>query len=174
MPMKRIRRFSAIASSRPSAVETGTETAPDGDRVPVGAGLTAEQNAALELANAQNEEMRLELARVTGAMNKTAYEAERRTFAEQYGIPPRIFDLARSVLEGEGHTLELSNGKTIDTGAIVRAVLKEFGRTVKALDLSTEAGTSLDGSAEAARAAADQAAQERGELVTHIRRTTGL
>ena len=158
-----------------------TETGPEpetegaeGEKVPAGASLTAEAQAAIDLANSRAEETSLELARVTSALAKAAYEKERDHLAREYGIPPRITDLARAVLEGEGHVVELANGNTADAGAVVRKVLTEFGKTVKALDLSGELGTPLDFSAEAEKAAEEQAASDRRELVGAVRKMTGL
>jgi hypothetical protein len=154
----------------------GQGGAGDADLVPAGAGtqLTAEAQAAIDLANARAEETQLELARVTGALNRAAFEKERDHFAREYGIPPRITDMARQVLEGEGHVVELANGTAVDAGAVVRKVLTEFGKTVKALDLSGEIGTELDFSAEQAKAADDARAAERKDIVTAYRQQTGI
>jgi hypothetical protein len=133
-----------------------------------------EAQAQIDLANSRADENEIALARVTSALNKAAYEKERDHYSRQYGIPPRITDLARPVLEGDGHVVELSNGSSIDAGAIVRKVLAEIGKTVKMLDLSGELGTELDFSADAERAAEEKAVQERGELVSAVRKMTGI
>lgn len=148
----------------------------EGDREPVtaGASLSAEAQAQIDLANSRAEETSLELARVTQALNRAAFEKERDWYSREYGIPPRITDLARPVLEGEGHVVELSNGSSIDAGAIVRKVLKEVGQTVRMLDLSGELGTPLDFSADAERQAEEKAAQDRAALVSEFRRRTGI
>jgi hypothetical protein len=150
----------------------------EGDREPelvtAGASLSAEAQAQIDLANSRAEETSLELARVTAALNRAAFEKERDWYSREYGIPPRITDLARPVLEGEGHVVELSNGSSIDAGAIVRKVLKEVGQTVRMLDLSGELGTPLDFSADAERAAEEKAAADRQELVAEFRRRTGV
>jgi hypothetical protein len=100
---------------------------------------------ALELANAQLGTQREELDRVTTALDEGRYEQERAYFAREYGIPPYITDLARPVLEGDGHVIELSRGQgTADVGSIVRQVLLAVGEQVKMLDLSSELG-SVDG-----------------------------
>ena len=70
--------------------------------------------------------------------------------------------------------MELSNGSSVDAGAIVRKVLKEVGQTVRMLDLSGELGTPLDFSADAERQAEEKAAQDRAELVSEFRRRTGI
>jgi len=157
--------------------EPAAETAPEGEpakeTVTAGASLTAEAQAQIDLANSRAEETSLELARVTAALNKAAYEKERGYFSHEYGIPPRITDLARSVLEGEGHVVELANG-SVDAGAIVRKVFTEIGKTVKMLDLSGEMGSPLDGGREAEKAAEKQTADERRELVSAVRKMTGI
>lgn len=154
---------------------TGTEPeGTEGEKVPAGASLSQEAQAAIDLANSRAEETSLELARVTSALNKAAYEKERDHLARTFGVPPRITDLARSVLEGEGHVVDLANGASADAGAIVRKVLTEFGKTVKALDLSGELGTPLDFSAEAEKAAEEQATTARRELVGAVRKMTGI
>lgn len=152
------------------------EPAPDAEPEPAtaGAALSAEAQAAIDLANSRAEETAIELARVTTALNRAAYERERDWFSREYGIPPRITDLARPVLEGEGHVVELSNGSTIDAGAIVRQVLKQIGQTVRMLDLSGELGTPLDFSADAERAAEEKAVKDRADLVAEFRRRTGV
>jgi hypothetical protein len=144
------------------------------EKVPVGASLTAEAQAAIDLANSRAEETSLELARVTTALNRAAYEKERDHYSREYGIPPRITDLARPVLEGEGHVVDLANGSSVDAGAIVRKLLKEIGQTVKMLDLSGEMGSPLDGGRDAERAAEEQAAKDRHDMVGRVRAMTGI
>lgn len=170
----------ALIASLPDADEPAAETepeaepAPEGDKEPVGASLTAEAQAAIDLANSRAEETSLELARVTTALNRAAFEKERDHYSREYGIPPRITDLARPVLEGEGHVVELSNGNSVDAGAIVRKVLSEVGKTVRMLDLSGELGSPLDGGRDAERAAEEQAAKDRHDMVGRVRQMTGI
>lgn len=156
--------------------ETGTETGTETGAVPAGAGasLSAEAQAQIDLANSRADENAVELARVTTALDRAAYERERDHYSRQWGIPPRITDLARTLLEGNGHVIELSNGTAVDAGAIVRKVLAEVGKTVKMLDLSGELGTELDFSAENERAAEERAAAERRELIDATRQMTGI
>jgi hypothetical protein len=167
----------ALLASLPEdepAPEPETEPAPEGDKEPVGASLSTEAQAAIDLANSRAEETSIELARVTTALNRAAFEKERDHYSREYGIPPRITDLARPVLEGEGHVVELSNGNSVDAGAIVRKVLSEVGKTVKMLDLSGEMGSPLDGGRDAERAQEEQAAKDRHEMVGAVRRMTGI
>jgi hypothetical protein len=144
------------------------EVAPEKELVPAGASLNAEAQAAIDLANARADETAMALKRVTTKLATAAYEAERDVFARTYGIPPRITDLARGLLEGEGRVVELASGKTADAGSIVREVLKEFGRTVKVLDLSGELGSAVDGAGEAAAAAEQGKVDARKDLVGEL------
>jgi hypothetical protein len=153
--------------------QEGAEPA-EGEPALAGAQLSSEAQAAIDLANSRAEETSLQLARVRRQLDVTAYEAERDKLARVDGIPPRITDLARVLLEGEGRTVDLANGKNADAGAIVRRVLTEVGKTCKMLDLSAELGTSVDGGAEAEKAAEDQKVAERGELVSAVRQMTGI
>jgi hypothetical protein len=154
--------------------DEATDAVATDEQVPVGASLSTEAQAAIDLANSRAEETSIELARVTNALNRAAFEKERDHYSREYGIPPRITDLARPVLEGEGHVVELANGNSVDAGAIVRKVLSEVGKTVKMLDLSGEMGSPLDGGRDAERAAEEQAAKDRHEMVGAVRRMTGI
>ena len=153
---------------------TGGEDDADLELEPAGAQLTAEAQAAIDLANARAEQTEIALARVTSQLAAKAYEAERETLARTYGIPPRITDLARPLLEGEGRTVDLANGRAADAGAIVRQVLAEIGKTARMLDLSAELGTPLDGAAEAEAQAAADAVTQRKDLVSAVRQMTGI
>ena len=166
----------SLPADEPAAPEPVAEAAPEpeAEKVPVGASLSVEAQAAIDLANSRAEETSIELARVTTALNRAAFEKERDHYSREYGIPPRITDLARPVLEGEGHVVELANGSNVDAGAIVRKVLSEVGKTVKMLDLSGEMGSPLDGGRDAERAAEEQTAAERKDLVGAVRRMTGI
>ena len=163
----------ALLAEVETEITAETETA-EPELVSAGAQLSNEAQAGIDLANARADEMSMQLARVRKQLDTAAYESERDALMRVHGIPPRITDLARTLLEGEGRTVDLANGKSADAGAIVRKVLAEIGKTVKMLDLSVELGSPLDGGADAERAAADQAVAERGELVSSVRRMTGI
>jgi hypothetical protein len=154
----------------------GAEDATEGaepELEPAGVALSQDAQAAIDLANARQEETALQLARVTSQLARTAYEAERDTWQRTLGIPARITDLARPLLEGEGRVVDLANGRTADAGAIVRKLITEFGQTMKALNLSVELGTSEDGGDDA-QAKAEQEAAERKQLVSSVRSMTGI
>jgi hypothetical protein len=164
-----------VASIEAEVPEPVAETAPEKELAPAGASLSADAQAAIDLANTQiglanarADETAMALKRVTTKLATAAYEAERDVFARTYGIPPRITDLARGLLEGEGRVVELASGKTADAGSIVREVLKEFGRTVKVLDLSGELGSAVDGAGEAAAAAEQGKVDARKDLVGEL------
>ena len=164
-----------LVSSIEEEAKPEAEVAPEKELASAGASLSTEAQAAIDLANTQiglanarADETAMALKRVTTKLATAAYEAERDVFARTYGIPPRITDLARGLLEGEGRVVELANGKQADAGSIVREVLKEFGRTVKVLDLSGELGSAVDGASEAAAAAEEGKVAERNALVSKL------
>jgi hypothetical protein len=130
-----------------SAEDEETEQEEEGDPVKSDPKLIAASNenrTAIELANAKIEQQNIELTAVRKKMHAQEFETEVRTFAQQYGIPPRITELARDLLEGDGHVIQLSNGDEIDAGAVMRKVLVELGSTIKALDLGNLVGLSED------------------------------
>ena len=164
-----------VASIEAEPAKPEAEVTPEKELAPAGASLSTEAQAAIDLANTQiglantrADETAMALKRVTTKLATAAYEAERDVFARTYGIPPRITDLARGLLEGEGRVVELASGKTADAGSIVREVLKEFGRTVKVLDLSGELGSAVDGAGEAAAAAEQGKVDARKDLVGEL------
>lgn len=144
------------------------EYQPQGE--PVAAGLSAEAQFAIDLANAKQEETARELAVVTARLREEDFQAERRRLAD-LGVPFHITDLAKPLLEGAGHAVELANGKVVDAGAIMRAVLSEYGRQVKLLDLGAELGSPMDEPDDAGRADADAA---RDDVVSRFKSMTGI
>lgn len=136
---------------------------------PAGAFSNADAVLALELSNARADQNALELAEVRGYLDNERFLAERRGFAEDHGIPPYITDFARPLLEGNGHTVDLANGTSVDAGQIVRKVLTEVGKLGKLLDLGMELGSPLD--------EPDQVRvgeQARDSFVTDFKRQTGI
>jgi len=129
-----------------------------------GAALSNDDRDALELANAQIEELRSEQRATRAQLDRATYEKERDYFQRQFGVPARLTDLARSVLEGSGRTVELSNGATVDAGAIVRKLIGEFGKTMQSLGMSVELGNAEG--ADDTTGAAERAAEERAALVS--------
>jgi hypothetical protein len=148
--------------------ETDTETIPEGE--PVSAGLSAEAQFSIDLANARADETARELAVVTARLREEDYQAEKRRLADT-GVPPYITELARPLLEGAGHAVELSNGKTVDAGAIMRRVLTEYARQARLLDLDVELGSPMDEPEDAGR---EEQAQSRQAVVSSFKKMTGL
>jgi hypothetical protein len=99
---------------------------------------------ALELANARIDAQAVELARLRTEADRTRYESERQEMWSKFNLPPRIVDLARPLLEGSSNVVELSNGKKVDGGQVIRKVLHEFGTLMARLDLSNELGSSQE------------------------------
>jgi len=129
-----------------------------------GAQLAAEAQAAIDLANSRADETASELSSIRAQLDRATYETERDHFQRSLGVPARITDLARPVLEGSGRVVELANGSSVDAGAIVRKLIGEFGRTMKALGMSVELGNA-EGADDTA-GAAERAAEERAALVS--------
>jgi hypothetical protein len=101
-----------------------------------------ETTEALELANSRIDAQAVELARLRRERDDERYTAEVMSLAKDFAIPREVTELAKPLLYGTGHTLELSAGKQVDAGQIVRKVLKEMGTRLMAhLDLGREYGT---------------------------------
>jgi broad specificity phosphatase PhoE len=147
------------------------EAAEEGE--PVGAALSAEAQFAIDLANARAEETQRELAVVQARLREEDYQAEKRRMAD-LGVPPHITELARPLLEGAGHAVELANGNTVDAGAIMRKVLAEYARTAQLLDLGVELGSPHDAPEDAADEHGRQLVTDREDVITRFKSMTGL
>ncbi|HEV2174264.1 MAG TPA: hypothetical protein VGR71_11890 [Nitrospira sp.] len=124
----------------------------------------------IDLANAQIEQQRIELTAVKARLAAQQFESEQRTLAQQYGIPPRITELARPLLEGDdGHVIQLANGDEVDAGAVMRKVLTELGQTFKALDLSELIGRGEDEPTDDEAQSRQKAAEETKAWVEQIK-----
>jgi hypothetical protein len=145
-----------------------TETVPEGE--PVTAGLSAEAQFSIDLANARADETARELAVVTARLREEDFQAEKRRMAD-LGVPPYITELARPLLEGAGHAVELANGKTVDAGAIMRRVLSEYASQARLLDLDVELGSPHDAPDDEGDG---QQATAREALVARMKSVTGL
>lgn len=150
--------------------EDAPDYTPEQEREPVAAGLSAEAQFAIDLANARSEETQRELAAVTSRLREQDYEAEKRRLAD-LGVPPRITEMARPLLEGAGRTVELANGRTADAGQIVRQVLTEYAAMARLLDLDVELGSPMD---EPEAAGREETARSRQALVNDFKSMTGL
>lgn len=113
------------------------------DRQPAEVAASSDDDA-VELSNADRDEryQALELSnrQLRQRLDAADYERERAQIVRSTGVPPHIVDLARPLLEGSGHSVELSNGEDVDAGEIVRGVFQQLGSTLKLLDLSQEIG----------------------------------
>lgn len=107
-------------------------------------GLSNEAAMAIEMANVRAEENERQLSVITAELDQQRYEAERARLVRDAGVPPFLVELARPLLEGTGHTVDLSNGKSVDAGQIMRKVLTEFAKAAKMVDMSVELGSALD------------------------------
>lgn len=111
----------------------------DKTRTPVGASLSNDHPAMIELAN-----QRTELAKLKAEAATARFDAERERYI-QTGVPPYMVDLARPILEASvPTTIDLSNGiesKTVDAGQIVREMLSKMAGT---LELARERGYNAD------------------------------
>jgi hypothetical protein len=134
-----------------------------------GAQLSGAAQLAIEMANVNSESALAQLRGVTAELDEQRYVAERRRLADDLGIPPYITDLARPVLEGAGHVVDLSNGTSVDSGQIVRKVFEAFGKLHKMLEPGIELGTAMDEpDAEGANTTA------RDDLKTRFKGQTGI
>jgi hypothetical protein len=101
-------------------------------KVLAGAGteLSAETMAALEFAQTIDTARSIELAAIRTELDAERYRRESAAYLAA-GVPPHMVELARPLLEGAAHVVELSNGKTADAGAIVRSILDECKGTIE-------------------------------------------
>lgn len=141
---------------------------PEGE--PVAAGLSYEAQFAIDMANSRAEEAQREIRVMQARLAEEDYQGEKRRLAD-LGVPPYITELAKPLLEGAGHAVELANGKTVDAGAVMRSVLTEFARQVKLLDLGAELGTPMDEPEDAGR---EEQARSRDDVVARFKQMTGL
>ena len=146
-----------------------TTPAPAGDQVPAGAGaaLTAEQQMAIELAQATADESHRQLGIINAQLDHERWLNERRQMVGA-GTPPFIADLAQPLLEGAAHTVDLSNGSTVDAGQIVRKIISEYGKITSQLGIDVELGSPMDEPGDGT------ATEARNDLVTRARAQMGL
>jgi hypothetical protein len=133
-------------------------------------GLTAEAQMAIDLANARADENERQLGVFQQRFEAQAFETEKRSLAD-LGVPPYITDLARPLLQGSGHTVDLANGSRVDAGQVMRKVLSEYAKMAQMLDLSAETGSAFDGPQDGG---ASQAQQARDELIARAKGQMGL
>jgi hypothetical protein len=122
----------------------------------------------IELANYQLAETQRQMSVLQRDHDRQAFENEKRKLLN-LGVPMLITELARPLLEGTGHVVELSNGHSTDAGLIMRKVLTEFGKQASMLDMTGELGSSMDEPDTSQRAE-----EARSSMVSLIRNQTGL
>ena len=127
-------------------------------------GLSNQAAMAIEMANVRADENARQLSVITSELDTQRYEAERARLVRDSGVPPFLVELARPLLEGTGHTVDLANGKAVDAGQIMRKVLTEYAKAAKMMDLSVELGSAMDEPEQTGAAA-----QERDEVVSRAR-----
>jgi hypothetical protein len=124
------------------AEEAGAQ--PEGEPATAGAAaLTGEAAMALELAQATGDENARQLGIIQGQLDHERWEGEKARLVTG-GTPPYIADLAQPLLEGAGHVVDLSGGKSVDAGQIVRSILAEYQKLGQQLGLGVELGTVMD------------------------------
>ena len=133
-------------------------------------GLTAEAQMAIDLANARADETERQLGVFQTRFEAQAFETEKRSMADT-GVPPYITDLARPLLQGSGHTIDLASGQRVDAGQIMRKVLKEYARMAQMLDLGVELGSPMD---EPEGVRRDEVTASRADLVSRARQQMGF
>ena len=127
-------------------------------------GLSNQAAMALEMSNVRADENARQLSVITAELDAQRYEAERARLVRDSGVPTFIVELARPLLEGTGHTVDLSNGKAVDAGQIVRKILTEYAKAARMMDLSVELGSAMDEPEQTGAAA-----QERDDVVSRAR-----
>lgn len=106
-------------------------------------GLSVEAVQAIELAQQTGAEALRQLGDVNAELDQQRFATERRRFYDM-GVPAPVLKEFAPLLQGTGHVIEMSNGETVDAGAVVRRGLAEYARMAQLLDLSGEQGSGLD------------------------------
>lgn len=119
-----------IPADEPAMVAAGHESSP----------ADLELSHQLEAEQQARRDSELRLAQVEAKLAAQEYEAERLQLAQRHGIPPRITDIVRPLLEGTGGKLALSNGSEVDPAALIRKFVVELASTPR-LDLSHPVGS---------------------------------
>lgn len=132
-------------------------------------GLSVEAQMAIDLANSRADETERQLGVFQTRYEMQQFELEKRQLTDA-GVPPFITDLARPLLQGAGHTVDLANGR-VDAGQVMRQVLSAFARTAKMLDLDVELGSPMDEPPGGGESAVQT---ERNEVISRAKQQMGL
>lgn len=133
-------------------------------------GLTAEAQMAIDLANARADTLEQQMGAYQGELDKQRFEAEKRSLMD-LGVPPYITELARPLLQGAGHTVDLANGSRVDAGQVMRKVLGEYAKMAGMLNLDVELGSPMDEPPGGSEGAATSA---RDEIINRAKQQMGL
>lgn len=133
-------------------------------------GLSHEAQMAIDLANSRADETERQLGVFQMQFEAQHYENEKRSLAD-LGVPPYITELARPLLQGSGHTIDLANGQRVDAGQVMRKVLSEYAKMAQMLDLGVELGSAMDEPAGAGQSAAEVT---RADVIARAKQQMGL
>lgn len=133
-------------------------------------GLSNEAQMAIDLANTRADELERQMGVYQGELDRQRFEAEKRSLMD-LGVPPYITELARPILQGSGHTVDLANGSRVDAGQVMRKVLGEYAKMAQMLDLGVELGSPMD---EPEGGAGGAATSARDELINRAKQQMGL
>lgn len=122
----------------------------------------------IELTNYRMAEQQRQVDALQSRLDAQTYANDKRTLVNA-GVPPYIVEMARELLEGAGHVVELANGKGVDAGRVMREVLLEFGKAHSMYDFGTELGSAMDEPDTTATAE-----ESRRDFVSQYRRATGI
>jgi len=133
-------------------------------------GLTNQAQMAIDLANARADETERQLGVFQVQFDAQKFEGEKRSLAD-LGIPPYITELARPLLQGSGHVIELTGGTRVDAGQVMRRVLSEYAKMAQMLDLGVELGSAMEGPEDAQATAAETS---RADVIARAKQQMGL
>jgi hypothetical protein len=157
-----------------AALQAEFDIEPEYEPELVGAGLSNDSYgfSEIELTNYQLNETQRQLGVLQAEHDRSSFEAEKQVLIRRYNVPPFVAELARPLLEGSGHTVELSNGAgVVDAGLVVRQILQAFGQVTRdlGLDSPVELGTAMD-EPDTTR----HAEQKRADFVSDFRQYVGI
>ena len=135
------------------------------------AGLTAEAQFAIDLANARADETARELSVITARL-RGSRTTRRRNAARRPGRPPvhhRAGPAAARGRRARGGTGQRQDAPT--PGQIMRRVLTEYAQQARLLDLDVELGSPMDEPEDAGR---EQRDTSREDVVSRFKQMTGL
>jgi hypothetical protein len=133
-------------------------------------GLSNEAQMQIDLANSRADETERQLGVFQMQFEAQHFENEKRNLAD-LGVPPYIAELARPLLQGSGHTVDLANGQRVDAGQVMRKVLGEYAKMAQMLDLGVELGSAMD---EPPGATASAAETQRADVIARAKQQMGL